>query len=131
MEGPSDDFRRRIGESLGKLGNDEAVSELLGLIQSELLRDIDKGFDQEPNQILASVDGWAGLASHVVARFYAPASPWPLDIAGWGRAAIRKLRDVANTLRTPLSNAAKGTGAASWTIAVGFPWGISVGLTWQ
>src|SRR5256885_423215 len=131
MEGPSDDFRRRIGDRLGKLENEEAVSELLGLIQSELVRDVDRGFDQEPNQILASVDGWAGLASHVVARFYAPASPWPFDIAGWGRTAIRRLRDVANILLRPLSQAAKGSGAASWTIAVGFPWGISVGLTWQ
>jgi hypothetical protein len=131
MEGPSDALRRRIGEGLSRIEDEAALSDLLGVIQGELARDSATGFGQESEQLLVAVDAWAGLASHVIARFYAPASPWRrFDLAGWGQGAITRLRDIGSSLALPLGHAAKGSGAVSWTISVGFPWGISIGITW-
>jgi hypothetical protein len=79
---------------------------------------------------LAAVESWASLASYAVAHFYAPTSPWPRDVAGWGKEAVEQLRSIAEKLRTALADAARFLGANSFSIGVGFPWGISVGLSW-
>jgi hypothetical protein len=136
MDGPSVELRQNIGErlrsgeGLGDAEREALASDVLGRVEGELANDVARGFDQEPDQVLSAVDAWAGLASYVVARTYAPASPWQLRIGGWGRDVPEKLREATNTLRGPLSAAARKLGAVSWTISVGLPWGVSVGITW-
>jgi hypothetical protein len=80
--------------------------------------------------LLAAVQAWAGLASAVVAQVYAPASPWPRSIAGWGKKATAAIQKVTKLLLGPLQVAAKAVGAGSWSISVGFPWGVSIGVGW-
>lgn len=131
MEGPSEHLRARVGERLDTIEAEHQLEELLAEIESEAQDDVAGGFDGENGEdILAAVDAWAGLASTVVSRFYAPASPWPRSVAGWGRRALVRLRRICSVLLPALQAAANAVGATSWSISVGFPWGISIGLSW-
>lgn len=81
--------------------------------------------------VVEAVLGWAALVSFAVARFYAPASPWPQALPGWGRQVARILRRIAARLAGALRSALGPTGADSFSISVTFPWGIEVGLSWS
>lgn len=130
MEGPSQDLRAWVGGRLDEIESEDQLEELLAEIESAAQSDVDAGVGDDGDEVLAAVDAWAGLASSVVARFYAPASPWPPNIAGWGRRALARLRRVCGVLLPALQKAANLLGASSWSISVGFPWGISIGLSW-
>jgi hypothetical protein len=88
MNGPSDDFRGQVAEEMERLDTEEGVDELLSRISEEISADVESGEwqGQSPEEVLGGVNAWASVASHVVARFYAPASPWPWQkFAGWAR----------------------------------------------
>jgi hypothetical protein len=85
---------------------------------------------EEFQTVLVAVDEWASVASYAVSWLYAPASPLPARMAGWGGKAIEILRQIAGCLRTPLKFVAIGLEADSYSISVGFPWGVSVTLDW-
>lgn len=86
--------------------------------------------EAEGRDLLAAIDAWGGLASAAVARTYAPASPWPRSVAGWGKNVTSALQRITRLLLMPLRVAATAMGASSWSIGVGFPWGISISLSW-
>ena len=132
MNGPSEGFREEISYQLERLDSEYDLEQVLDRIETALLEDVEtsRPGDQDPDELLAAVDSWAGLASATVARFYAPASPWPRSVAGWSRRAVRRLRSIANTLVPPLKQACGVVGATSFSVSVGFPWGISIGLSW-
>jgi hypothetical protein len=117
MNGPDDEFRARVAVRAEEIGNEAALDALLGA-------------GENPNDDLAAVESWAAVASFAVARFHAPASPWPRDLAGWGKTAAARLRSIANILSRILRTVAQALAAASFSIAIGFPWGISIGLSW-
>ena len=85
MEGPSDGLREEIGERLSTIRSEEELDGLLGVLATEPALDVELSMsgdpadtaldDDEAQEPLAVVDAWAGLASAVVGRFYAPASP--------------------------------------------------------
>jgi len=113
---------------------DVSGDERLGPVMEEVLAghsvdlpDID---GVEANELLAVVQEWAGLASYVSARVYGPGSPMPRKLAGWSRKAVATLQRIANLLLVGLRTAGKALGAATVSIAVSFPWGISIGLNW-
>jgi hypothetical protein len=130
MNGPDDEFRARVAVIAEQVGNEAGLETLLGEVEAALQADIELGAGENPNDDLAAVESWAAVASYAVARFHAPASPWPRDLAGWGKKAAGRLRSIANTLSTILRPVAQALGAASFSIAIGFPWGISIGLSW-
>jgi hypothetical protein len=81
--------------------------------------------------LLATVQTWAGLASAAVSHVYAPASPWPRNLAGWGKKSVVSLQNVVNTLLGPLKRAVAAlqkVGINSWSIGVSFPWGVSISV---
>jgi hypothetical protein len=84
---------------------------------------------QTATDALAVIDAWASLASYVVWRFYSPSSPRD-DEAGISEKAARRLRNVCNAFHGKLRQIMKDIGATGFTISVGIPWGVSVGLTW-
>ena len=85
--------------------------------------------NQAPDERLAAVEAWASIASFVVAVFYAPESPWR-DEAGWSDKAVERLRRIAHGLRDQLQAVMRALGASGFSISVGFPWGLSVGISW-
>ncbi|HWW90462.1 MAG TPA: hypothetical protein VNY35_06765 [Solirubrobacteraceae bacterium] len=130
MNGPDDEFRARVTVVAAEVGNEAALEALLGEVEQALRADIERGAGENADDDLAAVESWAALASYAMARFHAPASPWPRDLAGWGKNAAGRLRNIANTLSTILRTVAQALAAASFSVAVSFPWGISIGLSW-
>lgn len=130
-EGRAEAALRRIEEVL----QDDVLRDgRLAPVMEDVLagRSVDfPGLDSaEANELLSVVQEWAGLASYVSARVYGPGSPMPRKLAGWSRKAVATLQRIANLLLVGLKTAGKALGAATVSIAVNFPWGISIGLSW-
>lgn len=139
MNAPSDELRAEVSErAIGiRPQSDESadteLASLIALINERLMVEVeqnspDRGEDSEA--LAAACDAWASLVSHALEQVYAPMSPFPRNRAGWGQKAIQRVQQFAATLRTPLSVAQRGLQASSYSISVGFPWGVSVGFTW-
>ena len=128
MEGPSDDFRATVWERAVGIDAEDAVAELLDDIAHAMARDLETGLG-DPLQDLAAAESWASVASHPMARMSAPAGPWPRNVAGWGARAVGRLPTIANSPGAALAPVVAALGAAS-SIAVSFPWGISISLSW-
>jgi hypothetical protein len=133
MQGPTEEFREHVREIAEGVDSEDALTELLDEIEGEIRTDIRETARGEAADELAAVEGWASVASYPVARFSAPASPWPPfnRLAGWGTKAVRKLRSITNTLKGRLQGIARDLGAESFSIGVSFPWGIQISLTWE
>lgn len=131
MDGPSEEFRAYIGDQTAQLETENQLDELLGQLESVMADDLGTGIDSDDgNDLLASVNAWAGLASYVVSRFYAPASPWPRRVGGWGKRAVGRLQNVAGRLVPALRTAVGVLGATGFSISISFPWGIAIGIDW-
>jgi hypothetical protein len=130
VEGPSDALREHIATRAEETESEEELDDVLSEIEDAMSTDFATVESDDPIDDLAAIDAWAGLASYAVARFYAPSSPWPRRLGGWGKRAARRLRRIVSALEPRLKTAAQKTGASSWSIGVSFPWGIQVSLTW-
>jgi hypothetical protein len=130
MHGPDDEFRSMVVNAAGELASEEGLEELLGTIENALQADLEYGTGEDPIDDLAAVESWASVASYATARFHAPASPWPHDLAGWGKKAAGRLRHIANILSSILKEVVKVLKAVSFSIGVSFPWGISISVGW-
>ncbi|TAL96991.1 MAG: hypothetical protein EPN69_03700 [Rhodanobacter sp.] len=140
MKKPSYEIRKQTAEwahSLRDLTDEEAESGLDGLLgmlyeqlQSELREGPPEQQERDIEEMVSSCHAWASLVSHAVAEVYAPNSPFPRKVAGWGNKAIVRLSQITATLRKPLGVAQQSLGAGSYSISVGFPWGISIGFSW-
>lgn len=146
MNGPHESFRELIADELDIItreaaaavrGRGAANEEKLEFILEHILREMTDASTIAPVSLeaadgsLAAVEAWAGLASYAVARFYAPASPWPRDLAGWSTKVVERLREISEKLRRELARAVALLKPESYSVGVGFPWGISISLTWQ
>lgn len=138
MEGPDEGFRAETGYRAARAretDDEQELERVLEDIEQALRSDLEQGppreeaSEDEAWDQLAAIESWAGVASHAMARFYAPASPWPRNVSGWSKKAVAKLRSIANTLKPALQKLVAALHAVGFTIAVGFPWGISIGLT--
>jgi hypothetical protein len=81
---------------------------------------------ETPADSLAAIEAWAALASYAVARVYAPASPWPVGSAAWDERIVKRLRKIANKLKDELEKAARHLKPESFSVSVGYPWGVSI-----
>ncbi len=127
MQGPSVDYREEVKRRLDDFNNEEALEGLLTEINGALNEDAEVG---DPENDLAAIESWASLASYAAGRFYAPASPWPRDVAGWSTKAVERLRGIANTLAERLRTIVGVVGATGFSVGVAFPWGVSIALNW-
>ena len=87
--------------------------------------------EQDAWEALAGIDSWAALASYAVGKTYAPASPWPRNVAGWSSKIAARLRELGAVLHERLKPIAKVLGATDVSVSASFPWGLSVGLSWS
>lgn len=138
MDGPDLGFREEIGgRSLQArdLGDEVELERVLEEIEGAIHRDLEQGppseavTEEDAWNRLAAIESWAGIASDATAHFYAPASPWPHNVAGWSAKAVARLRSIANTLKPALQALLHALHAVGFSIAVSFPWGISIGLS--
>jgi hypothetical protein len=148
LEGPSDDFRANIALRVQEIEDEGGVEELLADIESAASEDLAWVADAESvdseraSVLLAAIDSWASLGSFVVVQFYGSLEPPNVGAAlrwrrgpfhwapGWRRGVAERLQALAGVLRGPLEKARAALGATSFSISVGFPWGVSVGLSW-
>jgi hypothetical protein len=127
MDGPDRRYRTYIAEQADGITTEDAVDGLLAEIAGAVREDARAG---QPADDLASVEAWAALASYAVGRYYGPSSPLRKDIAGWSNKAVERLREIANVLAERLRALVGYVGATGFSVAVGFPWGISIALNW-
>ena len=131
-EGRAEDALRRIEEVLQvAVSRDNQLAPVMDDVlagRSVELPSLDS--PEAARDLLAVIQEWAGLASYASARVYGPGSPMPRKLAGWGRKAVATLQRIANLLLVGLRVAGKALGAVTVSIAVSFPWGISIGLNW-
>lgn len=109
--------------------SEDQLDKVLARIEEVIAADVELP-DEDPERVIDAVAQWTSVASYAVGRFYGPASPWPRNVAGWGKKAVARLRRISGHLTGPLNAALGATGASSFSISIGFPWGISVGLSW-
>jgi hypothetical protein len=130
MRRPSPDFRAHVAESVERLETEEQLDELL----DEIERQIDQASTERASPAdveYTAVLEWTSIVSYAVARYYAPASPWPWGRkAGWDPKIGVRLEKLAGAFKKPMKSVLDKTDAVSFSISVGFPWGISVGLSW-
>jgi hypothetical protein len=120
--------------------SEEALEEVLDLISSHASDDLGPLARQEPGEdqaweMLAAVDAWASLASYAFQRIYteesmAVGTPF-IQFPGTKKSVMQRLQSVSSKLRPALEKACRGLGALSYSISVGFPAGVSVGISWQ
>lgn len=128
MDGPDSEFRAEIAEAVQRVETEAQLDELLARVEDAIAADLAQT-EESQEKVLDGVLQWASVTSYAVAYFYEPASR-RRDLAGFGKEAVEKLRRISAQLSGPLSFALSSTGAGSFSISVGFPWGISVGLSW-
>jgi hypothetical protein len=143
MQPPSDELREEVAQAtegaiLSDLSDQAQEDRLEGLLEyiGARMNDSATGIDQltelteeQAEEQLAAIDAWASLISYAVARVYAPASPWPRRRAGWPERIVRRLQQVVKDLRSLLAPVARALRAVHFSIAVGFPWGVSIGMS--
>ncbi len=142
MQRPTENFRRAVADQLIEISRlaetgtvDAADEDRLDRVLTRILKAAEAAVtepvgDQSPAEALAAVEAWAALASYVVASLYAPASQLRTGLAGWSTHVAQRLRAICEMLQSPLGAAARGLGADSCSVSVGFPWGVSVSLGW-
>lgn len=139
MEGPSEDFRREVAGRIRDIASREAETDVERLLDEIVERAGGDASDitavsgeSEAADVLAAVESWAALASSVVTAYYAPASLLPFrgGVGGWSKGVPAALQKFSRMLQTPLRLSATALGATSWSIGVGFPFGVQVTLTW-
>lgn len=141
MDGPSENLRQEIVWQVQNLDEapdrvvEQQLLQTLQVIEQEIRFDIER-IEPELNSVsardmLGAIDSWASVISSVVARVYAPTSPWKRKVAGWAKEVADSLRWLTNLLLTPLRVAAGALGASSWSIGLNFPWGVSIALSWE
>jgi len=120
--------------------SEEALEEALELIgaraEDDLLTRPDLESDDERAwELLGAVDAWASLASYAFQRVYVEE---PADVGSPFRRfkgarpdVMKRLRSCASRFKRPLEAACGVLGALSYSISVGFPLGLSVGVTWE
>lgn len=112
MRQPDDNFRGWVASAVENVQTEDQLDNVLAEIEGQIEASL--GQEHEPEQTLDAVFQWASVASYPIARFYAPASPWPKNVAGWGQKAVTRLRRIAGLLTSGLRAAMAALGAASF-----------------
>ncbi|MFF4369656.1 hypothetical protein [Streptomyces sp. NPDC001594] len=126
MEYPSEDVRRQLEEM--RYDTEEDCARNLAHLAELIGKQPNISPESDPFESLTAIEGWASLASYVVARTYAPQSPFRYP--GWTHHVGRLLRRIATQLRSELLKIAQFLGATGCSVGVSFPWGLSVSLDW-
>jgi hypothetical protein len=140
MIGPQDGFREYVAGRANELETEDQLLELLSQIEVEARTDADEVIHLPDDAIeaaalaedlLASVEAWTSLVSYALGVFYAPASPWRHDKAGWSKDAVEKSRALGEWLLQHCRGALQKVGVSSLAVGAAFPFGITVSVSWN
>lgn len=130
-----DDYRQAVVEAVNRARdrdwNEDDLAEVLAGIGDASIADLRRIDDEDGYAMLAGVEAWASVASYAMTRFYFEGPNSVLRRGGQSKPVSEKLADLATTWGGVLRSALKKTHASSFSIAIGFPFGIQVGLTWE
>jgi hypothetical protein len=141
MEGSSDELRLKVGRMLDDLKRasagtgEDRLGDILRQIHQHITKDL-AGWENEVDteekaaRALPKIDSWLSLVSHAVNHYYAPLGRSE-TIAGWNRDVAAEIRGIATTLQAPLRAIVGTLEAISYSIEVGLPDGISLGISWK
>lgn len=116
--------------------------EKLGAILDEISRQADEQLNrqfgerdpvdaEEAQGMVSSVEAWASVLSYATSCFYFEGPESLLRTGGFSPKEVTpKLQEAVRKFVPFLQRACRATGASSFSVSVGFPWGISVGLGW-
>lgn len=136
-----DELRERFVERVERVReewSEDALAKVLNDInqaaESDLARVLQRAQENPSDyadDVVEAADAWASVASYAVTRVYfeGPESIWRRG--GFSEKVAKELNAVARTLSGPLRASLQATGASSFSVAVGFPFGVSVGLSWD
>jgi hypothetical protein len=129
LRAPDLGFRQLIARQSAEAKTEEDVDQVLGMIEKAVNEAAREDAHEEAADVMAAIDAWASLASYVVWRFYSPRSPRD-DEAGLSEKTARRLRNLSMAFRRTLDAIKIDIGATGFTVSVGIPWGVSIGVTW-
>jgi hypothetical protein len=113
--------------------SEEALASVLANIveaaEGDLRQQSESGESQ--HELVAAVNAWASVLSYATARFYFEGPESLLKRGGYSKGVVSRLEDAVTTFRSYLEAAIGTTGASSFSISIGFPLGVSVGLEWS
>lgn len=100
----------------------------LGPLRAQMLSETDA------REALIAVEAWASLASYACARYYVDGptevgTRWR-SLGGMSQGVVSRLQDLAERFGEVLREACRLLGAASFSVSIGFPLGVSIGLSW-
>lgn len=141
MIGPELDYRQGVVDQLPPLDDlpdplaEQVVLNALEQMEGAIRDDVQRPMPDLTDETVAydqlgAIEAWASAISTVVGRVYAPTSPWRRRVAGWAKNVASRIRWLTGLLLTPLRTIASALGASSFSIGLGFPWGVSVSLSW-
>lgn len=113
--------------------DEEAFAGVLDRIADEARDDLERvaGLTDDGDELIAAAEGWASVASYATTRFYFEGPESIFKRGGYSKDVASRLHRVVKELAPTLRRALHATGASAFSIAVGFPFGVSVGLTWE
>jgi hypothetical protein len=141
-----DQFRAELYVEAEAIANENQLVELLHQVERQAAEDLAEQFgrpddveadldEYSASRLLASVEAWASVSSHLTYMgYYGPVrelGAMNQKLIGWSKIVESKLRDLSNLLGGYLRRAMHALHANSFTIQAGFPWGVSVGLSWD
>lgn len=135
-------FERITGISDDEQALEALLDDIVGQAGEDLYADFGSPADlnigddtDRAETLLASVEAWASLASFATLEAYAgpirEVGAMHLRLAGWAKGIAARLTKFARLLSGYLVKALNALSAISYSIDVGFPGGLSVGLSWS
>ena len=93
MNGPGHDVRNEVFRRAESVKSEEEFeARVLAYIEQQLQRedpDSSSAEDEDDSdEMRGAVESWLSLVTQASLMFYAPASPWPRSVAGWGQKAV-------------------------------------------
>jgi hypothetical protein len=112
---------------------EDRLAEILDSIHKDSIRQLRLVAEQprSADALLNAVTAWASLTSYATTRFYLEGPHSQRKKGGFSTKVAAHLQDAAASWSPFLKEAVKTMNASAFTISVGLPLGVSVGLTWD
>jgi len=118
--------------------DEERLGAILEIISQQAEEQLDRQFgDHEPADVeeahgmVSAVEAWASVLSYATSCFYFEGPESLFRGGGFSPKDVTpKLQDAVRKFVPFLRRACQAIGASSFSVSVGFPWGVSVGLGW-